>query len=178
MERILFLDIDGVLYNEPDSSIIDEKILELKANGTLRLYPGVSPELVADIYLFCPVATDNLNKIIKSYPDLKIVLISSWRHIGDIHTLRRLFSHHAWSVRLISKTGEAESRSTEVEQWLDTYISEKTDIRYVILDDVDDYFSQVFPRHFIYVGGSPTMNRTVYDLLSETDAQRAIDILR
>ncbi len=68
---ILFLDFDGVLH--PDAVFLSRKGPQLRGDGTLFMW------------------TELLESELKSFPDVKIVLSSSWvRHLGFSRSLKRL----------------------------------------------------------------------------------------
>jgi len=172
MERILFLDIDGVINNDFDK--------------LQNMYDSQKEccniEHMIDMCQFCLTGLNNLDHIIDNYPEIRIVLISSWRHLGDIHYLRKIFSSYRFSKNLIDKTGLGSNRALEVITWLylngylaDDYNHEK--VKYVILDDCDDNFSIYFPDNYINVGGIYDIEKKEYPLLSEDERDRIIKIL-
>jgi hypothetical protein len=87
MKKILFLDIDGVLNsfkNEVEHTCkIDKKLVE------------------------------NLNTILKSVPDLRIIISSSWKMVG-LKELKERFSGHIDTERVIGITSDFATREEEI----------------------------------------------------------------
>jgi len=159
-KRILFLDIDGVIFSNPmDGSV---------HNVATKLFPGSDRPTnhmcdVAAVTLFNQTAIDNLNSILNSCPDVMIVLCTSWRTKGNVEFLKQLFSYHAYSERIIDKIQDKGNKSAGISKWL----SDNPTDRYVILED-DDIFSE-HAGHLVLTHPNK--------LLTQSDAVKAITML-
>ena len=125
--RILFLDFDGVLNSEQSAHWCHKRGVE---NG------GFSPRNPE----FCPYSVNNLEYILKEYPDLKIVVSSAWRLGRTVEELQELLFKYANvpKDRVIDKTKTlrnfSDDRGYEIQDWLDRNPTEK----FCIVDDDSD----------------------------------------
>lgn len=120
MDKLLFLDIDGVL-NSTQS-----------AHYYMRLKQQAYEE-------FCPIAVSNLNYIIDKIPDLKIVISSSWRIGKDFEHLKTVLHSLGVNVKpIIDMTPIVFSgdRGHEISMWLEVNV--RQGCKMVILDDDND----------------------------------------
>lgn len=129
-QKILFLDIDGVLNSER----------YIKRIGELFDNPD---------YQIDPEAVSILNKLI-SICKVDIVLSSTWRlafssHPSPIEAVQKMLEHYGITGKVVgvtpsiyTKTGLiylSQSRSYEIQAWLDEHVEIKD---FVILDDDGD----------------------------------------
>lgn len=154
MERIIFLDIDGVL-NDWERSWCD--------------VPDYNPEIV-------PRCVQSLNKIIRA-TEAKLVLSSSWRNLitsghFSLVGFERMLRTHGVNGYLLGHTrvNGDDFRWQEIAAWLRDPMAPKekriTIKRYCILDDDADAF-----------GGRPGVQTAGGIGLTDSDAEVAIEIL-
>ena len=164
MQRIIFLDFDGVLNT---------------ARNIARLREEGKPLSDEFGYLFDAEAVANLQTIIRQ-TDAEVVVSSSWKFDG----LERM--QHLWNVRCLpgrllditpdylgcvgdidpSNPDTFAGKGNEIESWLERYAA--ADCRYVILDDTPDVLTSQ-RSNFIQINDECG--------ITATDAQRAIEIL-
>jgi transcriptional antiterminator len=127
--KILFLDIDGVLVNRK------------------RLIAGKP-------YEFDESCKERLETFLTQYPDVKIVLSSTWRRTDRT---MNFINHNSRLIyrRIISKTpvlqGVDDIRGREIETWLDLYYKPIT--HYAILDDDSDMLPEQM-EYFVHVNNN------------------------
>ena len=164
MQRIIFLDFDGVLNTA-------RNIARLRAEGK-----PLSDEFG---YLFDAEAVANLQNII-GQTDAEIVVSSSWKFEG-LERMRQLWQVRRLPGRLLDITPDYLScvggidpsnpdsfvgKGNEIKAWLERHAA--MDCRYVILDDTPD----------ILVSQRPNFLRINDECgITAADAQRAIEIL-
>ena len=124
--KILFLDIDGCLNSHQSAAYFH------------RL--GVNPNKH-----FCPIALSNLLSILEEFPDLRLVISSTWRLGETLESMQqKLGSLGVPAERIISLTprhprnhdGVSVPRGEEIAAWLKMYGKDVS--HYVILDDDAD----------------------------------------
>lgn len=143
---IVFLDIDGVLLERMS---IDNTVASMLRHlfGHKASYTPQERTL-AEIRLFNHQALYNLDKLLEHDPNIRIVVSSNWRYMGDARVLRHSFSLYNFANYIIDRTGQAINRGTEISNWLKAH-PEVT--KYVILDDIDDGISQSHKAHFVEI---------------------------
>ena len=151
MNKILFLDFDGVLNTEHYQSLLQ--------------YQGKPWQ---DEYgaFFDPKAVKQLKRIIDA-TDADIVVESSWKYLG-LDAMKELWEVRNLPGTIIDITPSllGKNKGVEIASWLSKYA--KQDIRYVIIDD--EYVildSQL--THFILTNP--------YEGITEEQANRAISML-
>ena len=151
MNKILFLDFDGVLNTEHYQGLLQ--------------YQG---KLWQDEYgaFFDPKAVKQLKRIIDA-TDADIVVESSWKYLG-LDAMKELWEVRNLPGTIIDITPSllGKNKGVEIASWLSKYA--KQDLRYVIIDD--EYVildSQVV--HFILTNS--------YEGITEEQANRAISML-
>ncbi len=151
MNKILFLDFDGVLNTEHYQGLLQ--------------YQGKPWQ---DEYgaFFDPKAVKQLKRIIDA-TDADIVVESSWKYLG-LDAMKELWEVRNLPGTIIDITPSllGKNKGIEIASWLSKYA--KQDIRYVIIDD--EYVildSQV--SHFILTNP--------YEGITEEQANRAISML-
>ena len=126
--KVIFLDFDGVLNSQ--GSFIYESNRRKKHKEQ-----GVKGQVNETL---CNVNTANFQYVLDQYPEVKIVISSTWREIHELDWLRaKLESYHVDGSRVIDRTPKDykdANRGLEIQQWLDLH-PEVT--HYVIIDDND-----------------------------------------
>lgn len=164
MQRIIFLDFDGVLNTA-------RNIARLRAEGK-----PLSDEFG---YLFDAEAVANLQTIIEQ-TDAEIVVSSSWKFEG-LERMRQLWQARRLPGRLLDITPDYLScvggidpsnpdsfvgKGNEIKAWLERHAA--TDCRYVILDDTPDVLASQYPN-FIRINDACG--------ITAANVQQAIEIL-
>lgn len=131
--KILFLDIDGVLNSKQWHNSDN-----CKAFGT------------SVKRFFDPVRVEYLNRIVTE-TETRIIISSSWRIIRSLQNLQDLFKSIDFTGRILGKTEILSTfepdtpnlRGVEIKNWIkDNQKHFKTPIKYVILDDEDDFLKE------------------------------------
>jgi hypothetical protein len=127
MDKILFLDIDGVLNNE--SFLLSNAEHSVGTN-------------VADVWEIDPSAITHLNRIVKE-TNCKIVLSSSWRFNWTAEATQQLLEHNGFNHHnvIIDTTPLVDliCRGDEIFMWLmGEYGSIVNFPKFAIVDDDDD----------------------------------------
>lgn len=125
--KVIFLDFDGVL-NSAGSFLLEDRIR--KDNVRRQGVKGRVNETL------CHVCTSNFQSVLDIYPDVKIVISSTWRELHDLDWLKeKLASYHIDSSRVIDKTPKdhlSGNRGQEIQWWLEKH-PEVT--QYIVIDD-------------------------------------------
>lgn len=149
MDKIIFLDIDGVLctFTEYAKSKHDKRY------GT-RVYP------------FKKECVEQLNRIIEN-TGAKIVVSSSWRKLFSREHLQEIFDNNGVKSKILDITSGStqwmseNNRSSEINAWINEH-----ECKYCILDDLN--LSEWF-EDFV--------NTVEMSGLTKEDADKAIEIL-
>ena len=151
MNKIIFLDFDGVLNTEHYQGLLQ--------------YQGKPWQ---DEYgaFFDPKAVKQLKRIIDA-TDADIVVESSWKYLG-LDAMKELWEVRNLPGTIIDITPSllGKNKGVEIASWLSKYA--KQDIRYVIIDDEYVILDSQLP-HFILTNP--------YEGISEEQANRAISML-
>ena len=151
MNKILFLDFDGVLNTEHYQGLLQ--------------YQGKPWQ---DEYgaFFDPKAVKQLKRIIDA-TDADIVIESSWKYLG-LDAMKELWKVRNLPGTIIDITPSllGKNKGVEIASWLSKYA--KQDIRYVIIDDEYVILDSQLP-HFILTNP--------YEGITEEQANRAISML-
>ena len=151
MNKILFLDFDGVLNTEHYQGLLQ--------------YQGKPWQ---DEYgaFFDPKAVKQLKRIIDA-TDADIVVESSWKYLG-LDAMEELWKVRNLPGTIIDITPSllGKNKGVEIASWLSKYA--KQDIRYVIIDDEYVILDSQLP-HFILTNP--------YEGITEEQANKAISIL-
>lgn len=121
------LDFDGVLNSSASFVMEDRKRRGMRKKKKLEVGP-VNETL-------CHVCTSNFQLILEHFPELKIVISSTWRELYDLEWLKKkLESYGIDSSRVIDKTPKmwCVPRGVEIRIWLEAH-PEVTG--FAILDD-------------------------------------------
>lgn len=170
--KVLFLDFDGVLNSESHQRELRQQ--------KLPVADGFGP-------LFDPKAVRNLERILDTVPDARVVVISSWKDIHGLSGLREMWRERDLPGSVYSTTNsllhdrllfkdlsdpatfarmEGECKGREAICWLAS--NEVPDAPYVIIDDCTG-FPASLQSHLV-------MTDPLYGLL-DFDADKAIHIL-
>ena len=151
MNKIIFLDIDGVLNTEHYQGLLQ--------------YQGKPWQ---DEYgaFFDPKAVKQLKRIIDA-TDADIVVESSWKYLG-LDAMKELWKVRNLPGTIIDITPSllGKNKGVEIASWLSKYA--KQDIRYVIIDDEYVILDSQLP-HFILTNP--------YEGITEEQVNRAISML-
>ena len=151
MNKIIFLDFDGVLNTEHYQGLLQ--------------YQGKPWQ---DEYgaFFDPKAVKQLKRIIDA-TDADIVVESSWKYLG-LDAMKELWKVRNLPGTIIDITPSllGKNKGVEIASWLSKYA--KHDIRYVIIDDEYVILDSQLP-HFILTNP--------YEGITEEQANRAISML-
>lgn len=151
MNKILFLDFDGVLNTEHYQGLLQ--------------YQGKPWQ---DEYgaFFDPKAVKQLKRIIDA-TDADIVVESSWKYLG-LDAMKELWEVRNLPGTIIDITPSllGKNKGVEIASWLSKYA--KQDIRYVIIDDEYVILDSQLP-HFILTNP--------YEGITEEQANRVISML-
>ena len=151
MNKIIFLDFDGVLNTEHYQGLLQ--------------YQGKPWQ---DEYgaFFDPKAVKQLKRIIDA-TDADIVVESSWKYLG-LDAMKELWEVRNLPGTIIDITPSllGKNKGVEIASWLSKYA--KQDLRYVIIDDEFVILDSQLP-HFILTN--------TYEGITEEQANRAISML-
>ena len=161
MNRVLFLDIDGVLNS----------IEHIKRIGSAGCPPPLGQASIEQLK-WCPLMVGRLRRIVDE-SRCRIVISSSWRGYGEqaVAQWQRMFACYLWrDAPVIGETPTLDEtdqmhplRGLEVERWL--LYAPRVD-RYVCLDD-----SEEFMPH------QPLVQTSGEHGLTDAEATRCIEIL-
>lgn len=161
--KVIFLDFDGVLNSEGSFEYENNRRKRWKEQNV----KGPVDETL------CNVCTSNFLRILYTYPEVKIVISSTWRLLCDWQWLmEKLESYHIPSNRVIGKTPDdttwGSNRGVEIKTWLDEH-PEVT--HYIVIDDNDWGIDAIHPKEKIV--------RTTWEAgLTFDKASEAIDKLK
>lgn len=137
--NIIFLDIDGVI----NSKEWHESELCKSFGTSVKRY-------------FDPKCVALLNRIVEE-SSARIIISSSWRLLRNLQELQDLFHSVGFTGKIYGKTPVSStydidnptSRGAEIQEWLDANKKRiKSPIRYVILDDEDDFLEHQYSYFF------------------------------
>lgn len=151
MNKIIFLDFDGVLNTEHY-----QDLLQYQDKPWQDEYGA----------FFDPKAVKQLKRIIDA-TDADIVIESSWKYLG-LDAMKELWKVRNLPGTIIDITPSllGKNKGVEIASWLSKYA--KQDIRYVIIDDEYVILDSQLP-HFILTNP--------YEGITEEQANRAISML-
>lgn len=164
---VIFLDIDGVVYNTPNQEGVFKKAAELcpEERYSNRICS------IAAAYFFNQGALKNLDYLISKIEQTThvwVVISSSWREDRSVEELKTtFFGMHHFSKYIVDKTPEkvpkeeigmlccsaghsekysSQCRASEIRYWL----TQHPEVRnFVVLDDYDHHLSDSFGDRFI-----------------------------
>ncbi len=176
-ENIIFLDIDGVLFDRKDKyhsedyiKVYQDKLGYLKAKLGDD-YEKLSKYDIGAALLWDKNAVQKLFSLCQTH-NAKIVVISTWRiawkHEQSMFKLKTLFKLWDLDQFLIDEAPIDSERHLEIKSWLE---NTKYKINsYVIFDDKDVELSNTFNDNFIHVDS--------HILLSDEDIEKAKEIFK
>jgi len=144
MDKIIFLDIDGVLNTGSfvESFYAIHKLKGINLSDTQDLF---RKDMIDDYGIqFCPVATKMLRWIVE-VTGAKIVISSTWRMSG-LSVMKDLWRDRGLPGEVIDITpiSKDRNRGWEINKWI---LDNASNIKsYVILDDDDDMLVSQLPR--------------------------------
>jgi len=151
--KVLFLDFDGVLNSHQSNNFWHHNRDQDKwENELYKDWQGTLREYIAQE--FCPIALNNVQELVRTVPDLKIVVSSTWRLGETVETLKKILA----PAKLVSdavidvtpafrwRAGGETTRGHEIQDWLDRH-PEVTN--YVIIDDDSDMLDSQ-KDHFVH----------------------------
>lgn len=142
--KVIFLDFDGVLNSQ--GSFVYETQLRERFAAKSKEQGEKGPQGPVNQTL-CNVCTANFQLVLEQYPDVQIVISSTWRELFSIDWLKeKLASYHIDSSRVIGITPSewGNYRGAEIKIWLNEH-PEVT--HYVIIDDNDDGLTENHGAH-------------------------------
>jgi len=134
---VMFLDFDGVLNSLGSFHYEDRR---------RRANPSISGPVDETLD---PVCVSNVQYVLDHYPEMKVVITSTWRINFDLEWLKdKLASYGMDPSRVIDMTPNywQERRGEEIKAWLD--LNPNVD-RFIILDDNDWGISELYSKNFI-----------------------------
>lgn len=136
------------------------KIIFLDFDGVLAPYGG---RYEAGKFSKGPV--ENLNKILKACPEVKIVVSSSWRRHGEKYVIDMIERNGIIAGKVIGITTEEKPKGRE--NHIEAYLEHHKDIEKFVI--IDDEHMEVLKANWIktnkYIG------------LTESESKKAIEIL-
>lgn len=140
--KVIFLDFDGVLNSQGSFLYEDNRRKKHKEQGV----QGPVNETL------CNVCTANFQFVLDQYPDVKVVISSTWRNLFTLEWLKaKLQSYHIDSSRVIGITPEdtlGGDRGREIQWWLNKH---KEVTHYIIIDDNDWGITPIHtPERFVH----------------------------
>jgi Leucine-rich repeat (LRR) protein len=174
---VIFLDIDGVLFDTRKQASILQKTTQLFPNSETSEFNSYHLDTAAS-HLFEPSAVSNLEALIKDVQNVGIVISSSWREKRSVEQLQEILQKHAFAKCIIGKTpddndiefenfiSDLKGRAKEIAYWLSKHLEI---LYFVILDDIDIGLSESFPNNFVRINP--------IKLLSEDDVKKTKGIL-
>jgi len=116
------------------------KLLFLDFDGVLNIIKGENPTYLKEFH-FEPKLVDNLNKLLDSIPDLKIVVSSSWREDLEDAIEQLKLSGFKYEDRIIGVTSDLGHRGKEISNSLDHLEYSK----YLVIDDNINEIKELIP---------------------------------
>jgi hypothetical protein len=175
---VVFLDIDGVLYNNRNDNSADAIARNFFPDVIDGQYSNDQMSL-AHTYLFRQGPVANLEFLVMSVDNFGIVLSSQWRVNRTVPQLRQLFAKHTFAPFIIGKTPDRSDieyqnsleyhqetgRASEISYFLKQH---PWITKFAVYDDYDEYLSETFGDKFILVDRSK--------LLTQAEVNKALKI--
>lgn len=175
MNKLIFLDVDGVLNNYSYASSPD--LVEGTPIGFGGWFRDEEPPHVDNVK-WDPDNVAALQSILTAVPDVQVVISSTWREAFTVGTFNKMFELYDLPQIVVGATPihafitegvviPGSPRGSEIKEYLNTR-HKNQDVRYVILDDNND----MLPEQQAFFVQTDEMWG-----LTQTDANRAIEIL-
>ena len=184
---IIFLDIDGVVFEGydsihdlPDYEVFLKHYLQEQSVYSAYVYEGVLnsyADFKAQTHFFNKDALSNLAKLIGKIKqqgfEVGIVLSSVWREFFDTETIKKLFCLLDFSKYIIDKiydkaqfnTPEGYESEFERGELIELWLQQHPEVsRFIILDDIDFGFRELFPGNFVHCKNLFAENELEYSL--------------
>jgi hypothetical protein len=166
--KVIFLDFDGVLNSSASFRLMSRKKDEGKFDGKIHEH-------------LCELATNNFQMLLKRFPEVKVVISSTWREYYDLDWLReKLNSFAVDGSRVIDRTPKLRDRiwtsvdrGVEIDDWLSKH-PEVT--HYVILDDNSDMTEYQKANHFVHTNWNTGFTLDDYEKASEILHKKRSDV--
>lgn len=167
---VIFLDIDGVVYNCPNQKDVYKKVAELFPD--IETWYDNRVCSIAASYFFDKGALTNLSFLIKEIEKTRsvwIVISSSWRENRTVEELKEtFFGIHDFSKYIVDKTPDkiskneigaycsseihkgsnSQCRAAEINYWL----KQNPEVNsYIVLDDIDNHLLTNFGERFFQI---------------------------
>jgi hypothetical protein len=173
--NIIFLDIDGVcntdtsyqqyLYNF--YGVDSAKDVNKEVKHVKKLNNSFMPKLNLEYWPMDQNAINNIHRLLREVPNLKFVISSSWKTLGSIEKIQKIFQLKGLNIPILDKTSSLVNRGFEIKDWLDknALIINK----YCVIDDNTFYIKEIIPNELIV-----TVNPNIG--YSSTDFEKTIKI--
>jgi hypothetical protein len=131
MNRILFLDVDGVLNSSDFLRAIPKP-----EPGTIFVPSKLGIRHFDPADMIDPVRVERLNRIVRGL-DVDVVVSSSWRHAYELEQLEEFLKSRGYEGSLYDVTPKlsGHERHVEIKRWLSQLSGEP---RFVVIDDDQD----------------------------------------
>jgi len=136
-DRIIFLDVDGVLNS--DQVCFEIRMNDINQNGYGGFFGGTVTPTHA-LVCWGQELVDNLREIVEK-TNAQIVISSTWRITHPVKQFIEMFKIYGWdNAPVIDKTEHlGTQRGYEISKWLERHSEVK---QYVILDDNSDMLKE------------------------------------
>jgi hypothetical protein len=174
-KNIIFLDIDGVLNHQ---LFYEERYKHITRFDNIPFYKTVKKYLRKlvkgnemsrkDYYKsqICPIRMAWINNLCDE-TNSAVVLSSTWRNIGTVYELNKIFHYCGATFTIIDKTGSCRCRvrGVEINEWMHQHTEKWFDVkyydfyRYAIIDDDSDMLLNQADHFFktdFYCGLTPS----------------------
>ena len=166
--KIIMLDIDGVM-NSIQSNYWYKLLGFDEKQDWLDYRSFDNPEELHPLdKKLCPMACSNLKLILNQYPDIRIVISSTWRKSRSVEKFNTIFKYYKITDKdlVIDKTPVLHTqRGYEIEHWLKNTNYQIED--FVILDDDSDMGPYLDTPHFIKTNYKVGLDYTIFEKMDK-----------
>lgn len=168
MEKIIFLDIDGVLNSA-------QSLIHFKAFGyPTKIKQAYLKTGEIDCPYFDPISVSLLKAIVKTL-GAKIVISSTWRLNCSMQDFNLIFNYYGFNTEdvIIGKThNRGDSRSTQIKDW----VSDNNILDFIIIDDIhESNWDEDLREKLINVNGDVGFNminvKQILKICNKTDEE-------